>query len=151
MTERTRDEAITCDLTKVYGTLQRESLPTWLKLGLSMAQLKALVAVERVEDGISITNVGRTLEIGEPSASLLVEQLVKRGYAVRTPDPTDRRRVLVTATGLGAELLGELRHGSRSRLAGWLERMDGTDADALARGLRALAGIASAEKTGEEG
>lgn len=140
-----RNDRIACDLKQVNSTLHTLSLPTWLKLDVSMAQLKALVVVERAKAGVTVTGVGKALEIGEPSASLLVEQLVKRDYAVRTPDPTDRRRVLVTATDLGRELLGELRHGRRQHLDAWLARMEDDDVEALERGLAALAKIASAD------
>lgn len=144
MADATRlTDTVACDLTRVYGRLQQLSLPTWLKLDVSMAQLKALVVVERSEAGISVTGVGRELAVGEPSASLLVEQLVKRGYAERTPDPADRRRVLVTATDVGRELLGELRHGRRHFLEEWLSELSDEDAEALARGLAALAAVAA--------
>jgi DNA-binding MarR family transcriptional regulator len=143
----THHDAIIRDLTRVYAALQHLSLPTWLKLDVSMAQLKTLVVVDRAADGLSVTAIGRDLEIGEPSASLLVEQLVKRGYAERATDPDDRRRVVVTATDLGRELLGELRHGRRQHVEEWLESVSADDAEALARGLRALAEAMTREST----
>lgn len=144
-----RVAAIACDYTKVLSKLQYLTLPTWLKLDISMAQLKAFVVVDREEAGISVTEIGRRLSIGEPSASLLVEQLVKRGYVVRTPDPADRRRVLVTATDLGRETLLELRQGRQQHLEEMLARMDADDVQALERGLAALARVACEEPASE--
>jgi DNA-binding MarR family transcriptional regulator len=138
-----------CDFTKVLAKLQYLTLPTWLKLDVSMAQLKAFVVVDREEAGISVTEIGRRLSIGEPSASLLVEQLVKRGYVVRTPDPADRRRVLVTATDLGRETLLELRQGRQQHLEEMMARMDADDVQALERGLAALARVAYEEPASE--
>ena len=145
----TRVSAIACDFTKVLAKLQYLTLPTWLKLDVSMAQLKAFVVVDREEAGISVTEIGRRLSIGEPSASLLVEQLVKRGYVIRTPDPADRRRVLVTATDLGRETLLELRQGRQQHLEEMLARMDADDVQALERGLAALARVAYEEPASE--
>ena len=130
------------DLRVVNSELQRISLPTWLELGLPMAQLKALVALASVGD-VSVTGLARNLSIGEPAASQLVEQLVRRGYAARVSDPDDRRRVVVNVTPTGADLVSELRHGRRHHVEQWLECMDDADVEALARGLRALVQVAT--------
>lgn len=130
------------DLRFVNSELHRVSLPTWLKLGLPMAQLKALVAVASAE-GVSVTGLARSLSIGEPAASQVVEQLVQRRYAERVEDAADRRRVVVTATSLGAELVSELMQGRQQQMEEWLASMDADEVDALARGLRGLASAAA--------
>jgi len=53
-----RSDAITDDLRTVWASMQQLCVPTWLKLDLTMAQFKALVAVER-HSGISVCEVGR--------------------------------------------------------------------------------------------
>lgn len=138
-----RGDEIIRDLRQIYGALHQLSVPVWLKLGLTMAQLKTLVAVQRAA-GISVGELARELAIGEPSASLLVDHLVRCGFATRVPDPDDRRRVQVSASLLGEELLTELRHGQQRNLAEWVAELDEDDLEALARGLRALAGSAAA-------
>lgn len=135
-------EAAARDLACVSGILQHLNLPVWLKLDISMAQFKALVVVNHSEAGITVTELGRRLSIGESSASLLAEQLVKRGYAERVADPADRRRVRVTATASGAEVLAELRQGRRQHFDAWLAEMNESEIEALARGLAALARVA---------
>lgn len=132
------------DLRLVNAELQRVSLPAWLELGLPMAQLKALVALASA-GGVSVTGLARSLAIGEPAASQLVEQLVRRGFAERTPDPNDRRRVVVTVTPRGADLVGELQQGRRQHVEQWLSAMDDDDVDALARGLNALMRVVRAD------
>lgn len=92
-----RIATITGDLRTVYGAVQQLAVPTWLKLDLTMAQLKALVAVEN-NPGISVCKVGGELSIGESAASLLIDSLVRRGDVDRTTDPDDRRRVRLTVT-----------------------------------------------------
>jgi DNA-binding MarR family transcriptional regulator len=132
-----RSESVVDDLWTVYASLHTLNLPTWLRLDLTMAQFKALMAVERSQ-GISVCELGRELGIGESAASLLVEQLVRRDYVGRTSDPADRRRVLLGATSQGQALLRELRHGRRQVLKEWLAGLDDDDIDALSTGLRAL-------------
>jgi DNA-binding MarR family transcriptional regulator len=132
-----RSENAIDDLWTVYASLHTLNLPTWLRLDLTMAQFKALMAVERSQ-GISVCELGRELGIGESAASLLVEQLVRRDYVGRTSDPADRRRVLLGATSQGQALLRELRHGRRQVLKEWLAGLDDDDIDALSTGLRAL-------------
>lgn len=132
------------DLRFVTATLQRIGLPAWLNLDLPGAQLKALVALYG-SDGSSVSALARSLSVGEPAASQLVEQLVRRGYAERSPDPVDRRRVMVRLTPAGAGLATELFQGRERHVQQWLSALTGEDVDALARGVRALATAAAAD------
>jgi DNA-binding MarR family transcriptional regulator len=139
MSARTaRAAAIADDLRTVYAGLQQRNVPVWLKLDLTMAQFKALVTIER-DAGASVCEVGRELSIGESAASLLIDQLVRRGDVERVTDPNDRRRVRLTVSAHGREVLGELHQGSRQTVGNWLDELDGEQLDALAEGLRALA------------
>jgi len=141
-----RIETITDDLRTVYGRVQQLIVPAWLKLDLTMAQFKALVAVEH-SSGIGVCGLGRELSIGESAASLLVDQLVRRGYVGRKADPADRRRVLLGITSRGEKQLRELRQGSREILGEWLMELGEDQLDALERGLGALAQVVSADET----
>ena len=138
-------ETIVSDLRIVYASLNRLSVPAWLRLDLTMAQFKALVAVER-NSGIAVCQLGRQLGIGESAASLLVDQLVRRHYLERTIDPADRRRVLLSATAQATSLLRELRHGSEQSLKEWLAGLADDDVAGLAHGLSTLTEAARAGK-----
>ncbi len=141
-----RIATITDDLRTVYAGMQQLIVPTWLKLDLTMAQFKALVAVER-NSGIGVCGLGRELSIGESAASLLVDQLVRRGYVGRKTDPTDRRRVLLGATARGQKRLHELRQGGREALDEWLAELSEDELEALAGGVSALAEAVRAGQT----
>jgi DNA-binding MarR family transcriptional regulator len=140
--------AIADDLRTVYATLQHLNVPTWLELDLTMAQFKALVTV-RHNPGISLCEVGRRLSIGESAASLLVDQLVRRGHVERTTDPDDRRRVRLNVSGHGQQKLDELRQGSRTTISAWLTDLADDDLEALARGVQALAAAAGVAASGD--
>jgi len=132
------------DLRFVNSALQRVGLPMWLELDLPTAQFKALLALAST-DGVSVTGLARSLSIGEPAASQLVEQLVRRGYAQRASDVSDRRKLVVSATPVGAELVSGLLQGRQHHMEHWLASMNDGDVDALARGLAALAAAVASE------
>jgi DNA-binding MarR family transcriptional regulator len=52
-------------------------------------------------DGTPVSAVVSDLGVSKQTASQLVDTLVLRGYLERTPDPADRRRVLLTLTDRG--------------------------------------------------
>lgn len=134
------DDAIIADYRSVARAMDRAVLPLLVEHGITMGQLKALMSVNCAgEEGISISTLGERLSVSQPSASLLADQLVRDGLAVRSTDEVDRRRVLVKATPKGRDLVSELRHGRRSTFTEWLSRVSDDDAVALARGMRILA------------
>ena len=52
-------------------------------------------------DGVPISRLVKTLGITKQGAGQLVDSLVSRGYLERTPDPRDRRQLIVTLTRRG--------------------------------------------------
>jgi DNA-binding MarR family transcriptional regulator len=92
--------------------------------------------------GVPLAEAVRGLHVSKQAASQLVDALVTRGYVERTPDPEDRRRVVLRVTERGAGAAECVQAGVRSvddRLAARL----GADGElALRRGLGAMAEIA---------
>jgi DNA-binding MarR family transcriptional regulator len=67
------------------------------RLGLSAADHKALEIVMR--DGpLTASDLARRTRLTPSSTTSLIDRLEHAGYVQRTPDPNDRRRVLLTAT-----------------------------------------------------
>jgi len=70
------------------------------ELGMSFAMSRALLIL--AETGpLNLGDLAARLFTDPPYTTLLVEGLVQRGHAVRTPDPADRRRKLVHLTETG--------------------------------------------------
>jgi DNA-binding MarR family transcriptional regulator len=109
----------------------------WLELDLTMAQLQTLVVLS-VANAPTIGGIAQTLGITLPTASHLVERLVRAGLAQRVDDPADRRRALTQLTPAGEELLRGLRHGEQTWLRQLLDQLDDDDLAALLQGLSAL-------------
>jgi DNA-binding MarR family transcriptional regulator len=128
---------VVSDMAAVYASLQELKVPTWLRLDLTMAQLRALVVVSH-RPGITVGELGCQLSIGQSAASLLADHLVRRGMVARTEDPADRRRALLGCTPAGEALLAELRHLSQKNLKEWLDLLSDEELEGVARGLRVL-------------
>src|SRR5215217_5457017 len=65
--------------------------------GLTPAQVKVLLHLGSHRQ-MTVGEIAAALSCSMPAASELVDRLVDAGHLVRASDPTDRRRVLVTAT-----------------------------------------------------
>jgi MarR family transcriptional regulator, organic hydroperoxide resistance regulator len=126
---------------EVIRALLDAALGDLLELDLSMAQLKALAALQR-QPNCSIGMLSEQLGIKPPASSLLVDKLVRSGLAFRERDPLDGRRVIVQPTVQGANLISRIRHGARSLLERWVGQLADDDLAALRQGSRALAEVA---------
>ena len=118
----------------------------WMELDLSMAQLKTLMTLYN-GGAASIGQIAECLNIGQPTASHLVDRLVQTQLVQRTEDPLDRRRTLAQLSPGGEELaerINQVRFGTMRR---WLAQLDDAMLTALLQALRALADVARAETT----
>jgi DNA-binding MarR family transcriptional regulator len=132
---------------QTYRAIAREqfagSLQAWVELDLSMAQMKTLMVL--VDDGpLTIGGVAEKLCVSLPTASHLVDRLVKAELVDRSEDPADRRRAVARLSADGEELLRRLRQGSYSRLHGWLDDLSEDELAALLMGLQALQRVSAA-------
>ncbi|MEO8743816.1 MAG: MarR family transcriptional regulator [Candidatus Dormiibacterota bacterium] len=129
-----------------YKTMHRAMLTStasrWRDLDISMQQLRAIYFLRDEE----VATVGRLAELFRcslPTASVLADRLVRAGYVERREDPADRRRVLLTLSRIGIQLVTELTEGSHTLLRRWMAQLSTDDLAALSRGWRALADVAA--------
>jgi DNA-binding MarR family transcriptional regulator len=135
------DEALVA-YKKVHRALLTSTASRWRHLDISMQQLRAIYLLRDEE----VATVGRLAElfgIAMPAASVLADRLVRAGYVERHDDTADRRRVLLSLTRAGIQLVTELREGSHSHLRRWMSQLSPEDLAALTIGWRALAEVAS--------
>jgi DNA-binding MarR family transcriptional regulator len=141
MTDGSVDEALIA-YKKVHRALLTSTASRWRHLDISMQQLRAIYLLRDEE----VATVGRLAElfgIGLPGASVLADRLVRAGYVERHEDTADRRRVLLSLTRTGIQLVSDLREGSHQHLRRWMSQLSPADLSALTRGWRALAEVAS--------
>ncbi len=138
------DEVVRAYL-ELGDALRVAMLPDWIVADLTIAQLKALVLL--IYHGpLAVSELARLLKVGNPAASILVQQLVDQAYVERSEDAHDRRRTLVCATAQGTELISGRHQRTEAKLRRWLSQFSEAELTGLARGLSALAGAAREEE-----
>jgi len=123
------------------------SLPNWITTDMTLSQLKAIIMLE-FYGPMTVSELARRLGVGNPAASLLVQQLVEQELVERSEDSQDRRRTYVRPTARGSGLIASRREQIKLSLGRWLNRLDEEDLISLHRGLSALLRITQAEETG---
>lgn len=104
---------------------------------MSLTAVSTLAALDR-RGKCRITELAALQGVAQPSMTALVASLEQAGLVQRTPDPTDRRAVLVSLTPEGLTYLAARRHGGAQRLATLIEQLSPTDAAALNAAVPAL-------------
>jgi DNA-binding MarR family transcriptional regulator len=79
-----------------------------------------------------------TTTFTQPAMTGLVGRLAAGGLVERTPDPADRRGVLVTVTEDGRAVLAARRDARATALAALLDDLDADDCAALAAAMGAI-------------
>ncbi len=84
--------------------IMRQRMDCMERDGANFLQLHALLIVQERQD-ISMKELARSLHVTSPSATSLVNRLVKTALVERRGDPTNRKLVLLRLTKEGALLL----------------------------------------------
>ena len=113
----------------------RDALAPW---DLSPHQARAL-AVVCARDGVRLSDLAEALRIAPRSATEVADGLQERGLVERTPDPGDRRAVILRPTDQGRRIRGEIGAARAADSSELFARLSPDDRDALARILRTLA------------
>jgi DNA-binding MarR family transcriptional regulator len=104
---------------------------------LSVPQFRCLAFIER-EPGGSIGAVASFLGVTMPTASAMVDRLVRAGAVLPSADPGDRRRLRLHITPAGGSQLDKIRSGARDDLAHTLATREPAALRALLAGLDEL-------------
>lgn len=91
-------------VTQVYFLLRRRGDSLVADAGLRIRNFAALRMIDKLGP-CPQQQIARALDLGEPAAALVVDELVEKGLVVRGQDPGDRRRYALELTGLGRERL----------------------------------------------
>ncbi|MBA4394944.1 MAG: hypothetical protein C0407_15435 [Desulfobacca sp.] len=74
---------------------------------------------------LSVSEIGKRLNVSKPNMTPLIERLVQEGMVVRNPEPTDRRVIKIAITKEGRVLM----ESGRKRLQGEMETVFGIFTD----------------------
>jgi DNA-binding MarR family transcriptional regulator len=129
------------DLHEAYfRRLRAAALPTWLRVNLSVPQLRLLHLL--VYDGPQLPGaLAQTLGVAPSTVTGLCDRLFERGLVRREEDQTDRRCTRVVATEKGHNLVSEHLTSTREQLLQILQVLNPDErrlvGDALAALVRA--------------
>jgi DNA-binding MarR family transcriptional regulator len=133
---------------ELFVTMQFNAVSHWLMLELTFAQARALIILA-VRKELTVSHLGRLLGVGNPTASILVQQLVERGLVTRTEGSNDRRQTVIRLSDQGAEIGVGRRKAREKQWHRWLAHLSDEDLSALARGLSVIVEVIKKESDQE--
>jgi DNA-binding MarR family transcriptional regulator len=104
---------------------------------LSVSQLRTLAFLHH-SPGSCLYHLAEHLGVARPTASAIVGRLVQRGMVSRTENPTERRRVSLKLTPLGARHFRQTRQSAQSCLTSTLSRLSPARLRRITQGVRLL-------------
>ena len=104
---------------------------------LSIPQVRTLAYLHR-SPGSCLFHLAEHLGVTRPTASAIVERLVRRGMVNRAEDPRERRRVVLRLTPLGLEHFRRTRRATQNWMATVLSRLSPADLRRVMKGVAAL-------------
>ena len=104
---------------------------------LSIPQFRTLEFLVR-QPGTCLIHLADHLGVSLPTASNLVDRLVRRGLITRTQDPRERRRVVLTLTPPGARYFRRARRSAHVWLAATLAHLSPEALRRVSRGVTML-------------
>jgi DNA-binding MarR family transcriptional regulator len=128
----------------IRGEMRRQSAPL-----LSVPQFRALAFLHR-SPGACLFAVADHLGVSRPTASTIIDRLVRRGLVTRSVDPRERRRIILRLTVSGARHLQRARKATRSWMADVLGPFPRATLHRIAEGV-SLLGEAFKETIGPNG
>ena len=108
--------------------------------GLSIADFDVLNTLRRVSDqhGSKPSDMARSSLITTGAMTSRLDRLERAGLIRRTPDPADRRGVLVRLTPRGSKVAGQALHKLIATNQAFLEPLSGQQRDSIASALKQL-------------
>lgn len=94
------------EISKLSEVLNRVSDKFYKKFQLTQLQFKTLcILYLNDNEGITLSNLGKKLDITKPSVTSLVDRMISGGLIERFPDKSDRRIIRAVITDKGREIV----------------------------------------------
>jgi len=146
-TEQSRSELVSTIVRAymdLFITMQFNAVSHWLMLELTFAQARALFMLAARKE-LTVSQLAKLLGVGNPTASILVQQLVERELVTRTEHTTDRRHTIIRLSSKGAEIGAGRQKERAKQWQRWLSHLNDDELNALARGLSAIVTVVKRE------
>ncbi|MGH8056886.1 MAG: MarR family winged helix-turn-helix transcriptional regulator [Candidatus Entotheonellia bacterium] len=107
---------------------------------LSVSQFRALVFLN-LAPGAPLREVADYVGVTRPTASALVDRLVRYGLVDRVHHPRQRRQIMLTLTAKGSELLQLTREATRFQLVSLLADLSPGQVQKIGEGMALLVSL----------
>ena len=134
---------------RMSGRMRPQSHSGWADRDLTMPQARTLFHLS--EGPRRMREVAAFLRTGMPSATSMIDRLVKKGLVRRVEDTTDRRVVACELTGEGVEALERFWRMRRARAESIADAMTDEELAQVAPALEILVGAIARRDSAESG
>jgi DNA-binding MarR family transcriptional regulator len=104
----------------IYNSVPLNIPSEWLESDLSVAQLRILLVLQS-KGPSRMSSIASVIGVALPTATGVVDNLVKKGLAIRENDPQDRRLVICKLSPQGQELINKLWMSGRFQMENLLD------------------------------
>lgn len=104
----------------------------------TLPRFDVMAALYRFHDGLTMTELSRTLLISNGNATTVVNRLVQDGLIMRIHSDEDRRRITVRLTPKGISTFETVATGHRDMIDRLFSGIEGAELDQMRDSLRAL-------------
>lgn len=133
---------------QVNRVLRERTLDSWVKLSLTIPQLKSLFYISR-HGKVNPSGLASGIRVTPANVTGIVNRLAGQGLLTRIPDPNDRRITWLKVTEKGEVLLANLREGRASEMHKILDKLTEEELSIVARGFDLLARAAEGTESKE--
>lgn len=110
---------------------------------LTATQLSALTSLE-LAGAMTPGELAEIERVRPPTMTKIISKLEERGLVQRSPHPTDRRQVILSATTSGREVIARFERAREEWLAQRLAELSAQEREILHRAAEILRGLARA-------
>jgi len=139
--ERVSAEQLAISLREAIMRLNRRLRQARAVGDLTFSQLSALTSLQ-LAGALTPRELADTERVQPPTMTKIVGKLEERGLVVRTPHPTDRRQVILSATERGRAVYAQFEKARNEWLALQLAELTPDERDTLERAAQILRQVA---------
>jgi DNA-binding MarR family transcriptional regulator len=139
--ERVTAEQLAISLRESITRLNRRLRQARAVGDLTFSQLSALTSLQ-LAGALTPLELADVERVQPPTMTKIVGKLEDRGLVVRTPHPTDRRQVILTATEQGRAMYAQFEKARNEWLALQLAELSPEERDTLERAAQILQQVA---------
>ena len=133
---------------RMNRVIRERTLDSWVKLNLTIPQLKSLFYVSR-HGRVNLSGLASGIRVTPANVTGIADRLVEQGLLTRTPDPDDRRVSWLRATDKGKTLINDLREGRAQEMRRILDQLTEEELSTVARGFELVARAAEVSERKE--